>query len=83
MCISQNEDTSIKLAEEKEKYDKLKEERIRLEHNLAHNRETLKADEAFNKDNGDLIKKLKDEILKLEEGLKKKTEEDELEKKVN
>jgi hypothetical protein len=83
MCISQNEDTSIKLGEEKEKYDKLKEDRIRLEHTLSHNRATLKVDEAFNKDTGDLIKKIADEIAKIEEGLKKKIEEDEVEKKVN
>jgi len=61
----------------------LKEDRIKLEHNLKHNRDTLKVDEAFNKETGDLIKKITDETSKLDEALKKKIEEDVIETKVN
>lgn len=83
IATQQNDDTSQKLVQEKEKYDTIKAERIALEHKLNHSRETLKIDDAFNKTTGADIKKLEDEIKKLEDALKKKGDEDEIERKSN
>jgi len=83
MCRDQNEETSTKLQEEKEKYDTLKEDRIKFDHNLKNRREDLKEDALYNKETGEIIKKLQAEIDKLDDTFGKKTKEEDAEKKIN
>ena len=83
MVLSLNEETGSKLADEKDKFDTLKAQRIELETNLANKRLTLKADELYNKETGVILQKLIAEIAKLDTVFDKKVKEDVEEKKVN
>jgi hypothetical protein len=55
MVTSMNEETALKLSEEKEKFDTMKSSRLELEATLKLRRDLLKEDEVVNKDQDVLI----------------------------
>jgi hypothetical protein len=55
MVTSMNEETALKLSEEKEKFDTMKSSRLELEATLKLKRDLMKEDEVVNKDQDVLI----------------------------
>jgi hypothetical protein len=59
MVTAMNEETNMKLTEEKDKFDTLKAQRLELEASLKIKRDQLKEDEVFNKDYDGILTKMK------------------------